>query len=89
MQPRKRNAPTWADAPRENRAAETASDDKGKAPAEDEMSVDEPANTEGLSDLEWMRKRMSKGVDQPFQKSDDEGDAPPVDTPEEVRCKLN
>jgi multiple RNA-binding domain-containing protein 1 len=79
MQPRK--GPAWA-----NDAAQVESSLMGKAKQQPKAPVDvdmdagdNPVHEEGLSDLDWMRQRMSKNVDtveKAFEQSDDE------DTPE-------
>ncbi|KAJ7632476.1 hypothetical protein FB45DRAFT_912538 [Roridomyces roridus] len=83
MQPRGTKGRTWA-----NEAAPTAPVDVSP-PEEMDQDGEEPVREEGLSDLEWMRRRMSKNADvveKAFEQSDEEGDEPkpvsvPVDAP--------
>lgn len=80
MHPRK--GPAWANdaAVTESSLTSTAKQQLG-APGNVDIDVDDgPVREEGLSDLDWMRQRMSKNVDtvqRAFEQSDDE------DTPNE------
>ncbi|KAJ7982776.1 hypothetical protein DFH06DRAFT_710389 [Mycena polygramma] len=76
MQPRGNKGRTWA-----NEAAPAAPINPPPAEAMDEDT--EPVREEGLSDLDWMKRRMSKNVDvveKAFEQSDDE-DGDPVLAP--------
>ncbi|KAJ7462021.1 hypothetical protein FB451DRAFT_1043900 [Mycena latifolia] len=72
MQPQGNKGRTWA-----NEAAPVPTDPL----VADEMKVDtEPVREEGLSDLDWMKRRMSKNADiveKAFEQSDDEDTGPP------------
>ncbi|KAJ7688673.1 hypothetical protein B0H17DRAFT_1160253 [Mycena rosella] len=71
MQPRGNKGRTWA-----NEAAPVPTD----PPVADTMDEDtEPVREEGLSDLDWMKRRMSKNADvveKAFEQSDDEDGEP-------------
>ncbi|TFY56626.1 hypothetical protein EVG20_g8855 [Dentipellis fragilis] len=77
MLPEARKGPSWADAP------PPSSKDRAKAKAKAKDSTAEASEAssdaeqpEGLSDLEWMRRRMKQGVEEEekaFEQSDDEG----------------
>ncbi|KAE9390532.1 RNA-binding domain-containing protein [Gymnopus androsaceus JB14] len=72
-----KKGPSWA-----NEAQPKASTSATKLDDPEPMVVDEPAREEGLSDLEWMRRRMTEKADlveKAYQQSDDEGDAEQVD----------
>lgn len=75
MQPRGNKGRTWANEP---------APEPTDPPPADAMEVDtEPVREEGLSDLDWMRRRMSNNADvveKAFEQSDDE-DADPVPPP--------
>ncbi|KAJ7506616.1 hypothetical protein B0H11DRAFT_237636 [Mycena galericulata] len=77
MQPRGNKGRTWA-----NEAAPAVPLELPTDPTDaDEMDQDgEPLREEGLSDLDWMKRRMSKNVDvaeKAFEQSDDEDTDPP------------
>ncbi|KAI0060073.1 hypothetical protein BV25DRAFT_1807867 [Artomyces pyxidatus] len=86
MQPRSRSGPSWADEPpSEPIPAKNAK--KGQDAVLNIAAVDDAEmQPEGLSDLEWMRRRMRQGVeesaDKAFEQSDDEEPSakPPVAT---------
>ncbi|KIY71698.1 RNA-binding domain-containing protein [Cylindrobasidium torrendii FP15055 ss-10] len=73
MQPRSATAPSWANEPQPSIPASVTAVDTVMA----EPSEDDAPNPEGMSDLDWMRQRMSKKVDETieekaFEQSDDE-----------------
>ncbi|KAJ7849818.1 hypothetical protein B0H14DRAFT_3085978 [Mycena olivaceomarginata] len=77
MQPRGTGR-TWA-----NEAVAVAAPAETSAPADAMEEDTEPLREEGLSDLDWMKRRMSKNADvveKAFEQSDDEEDpnSPPV-----------
>lgn len=79
MQPRNVKGPSWANEPQP--AASSSKQTLDIEMAQPELQ-EEPANQDGLSDLDWMRRHISKAVDQAvpdkaFEQSDDEGDVTP------------
>ncbi|KAJ7771764.1 hypothetical protein B0H16DRAFT_1451806 [Mycena metata] len=80
MQPRGNKGRTWA-----NESAAVAPVEVAPDPvSSNDMDVDtEPAREEGLSDLDWMKRRMSKNADvveKAFEQSDDEDADPTAST---------
>ncbi|KAJ7771000.1 hypothetical protein DFH07DRAFT_804474 [Mycena maculata] len=82
MQPRGNKGRTWA-----NEAAPTVAAEAAPPEATDADAMDpdgEPQREEGLSDLDWMKRRMSKNVDvkeKVFEQSDDENTEPVLPPP--------
>ncbi|KAK7030632.1 multiple RNA-binding domain-containing protein 1 [Favolaschia claudopus] len=77
MQPRGTKGRTWA-----NEAAPPPPSDS--QPADDAMQDEESLQAEGLSDLDWMKRHMSKSADaveKAFEQSDDEDASPPPPAP--------
>ncbi|KAF9021090.1 RNA-binding domain-containing protein [Hymenopellis radicata] len=74
MQTKTTKGPSWANEPQAEASTSKQTLDVDMTPPED----DEPANQAGMSDLDWMRRHMSKKVDEAeakvFEQSDDEDD---------------
>ncbi|KAA1466873.1 hypothetical protein DENSPDRAFT_831780 [Dentipellis sp. KUC8613] len=76
MLPETRKGPSWADAPppAPKDKAKTKSKGKDSTTEVSEEASGDAEQPEGLSDLEWMRRRMKEGVEEKaFEQSDDEG----------------
>ncbi|KAJ3567263.1 hypothetical protein NP233_g6476 [Leucocoprinus birnbaumii] len=70
MQPRTKKGPSWANEARVEQPI----------PPPEESKDDPPAHSAAMSDLEWMKQRMSQNVDttdRVFEQSDDEDDSAP------------
>ncbi|KAI0035542.1 hypothetical protein K488DRAFT_43140 [Vararia minispora EC-137] len=79
MQPKPRTGPAWAN----DEASRTkyAQSKKGKAPAQTEDILADDQLVEGLSDLEWMQRRMKQivgttGEEKAFMQDEERGTAP-------------
>lgn len=96
MQPKSRKGPSWADAPEapEDASILTKKGGRQSKPDEEKSQPVEEEPPEGLSDMEWMRRRMRQDVEaavpeKAFEQSDDEDmgveDAPVPEQKEEER----
>ncbi len=78
MQTKTSKGPSWANEPQAEASTSKQTLDVDMTAPED----DEPASQTGMSDLDWMRRHMSKKVDEAevkaFEQSDDEDDEDPV-----------
>lgn len=72
-----KKGPSWA-----NEAQPKASTSAKKLDDPEPIAVDEPIREEGLSDLEWMKRRTTEKADlaeKAYQQSDDEDDVGEVE----------
>ena len=80
MKPRTKKGPAWANGMKEEQVAAHAKQKQGhesveRAETTEDTEMRDPAAVEGLSDLDWMRMRMSNKVvdmEKVFEQSDDE-----------------
>lgn len=79
--PKSRKAPSWADPAADSTETNNALSKKGEGSASKDRNiqlVEEEDSPEGLSDMEWMRRRMKQSVEsvgqeeKAFEQSDDE-----------------
>lgn len=84
MQPRTKKGPSWAN--EATAEASTAIHQPAESQNVEMADVAETSKEEGMSDLDWMKRRMSEKVDnveKAFEQSDDEGDG------EKTQVRLN
>ncbi|KAF8916989.1 hypothetical protein CPB85DRAFT_1481797 [Mucidula mucida] len=86
MQTKTSKGPSWANEPQAEASTSKQTLDVDMTAPED----DEPASQAGMSDLDWMRRHMSKKVDEAevkaFEQSDDEDVEDPVKVEAEVHA---
>lgn len=76
MEPRTKKGPSWANEAQPDPPPVTSEEKTAQDVDMEQASND---REEGLSDLDWMRRRMSKTVDvvdKAYEQSDDEGEEP-------------
>ncbi len=75
MQPRTKKGPSWANEAQPEASTSSRTLDVDMQDPEMQALDVEPVNQEGLSDLDWMKRHLSKKVDKDervFEQSDDE-----------------
>ncbi|KAK0477584.1 hypothetical protein IW261DRAFT_1565894 [Armillaria novae-zelandiae] len=78
MQPRTKKGPSWANEAQPEASTSSRTLDVDMQDPEVQAQDVEPVNQEGLSDLDWMKRHLSKKVDEDgraFEQSDDEESA--------------